>query len=245
MRVRRGFRPRLPHSLPVPSRRLPTRFLPEDVSRDDSVTSSASANAELPTVKLPVPEETITFASRLLDQQLWCWGQDIVRPSRNALIDYGFARYESPPEKKQISHYILSAVNGPAIKPHPGRKVSLWGSGIFHGHPAHGAIYLRRYTFAPVFMDFQCPIETIGGPDEFPEPPCGAAKEGLPVVLQLLGDLCQWIVHYESWAQAHLGRQHREHCLRDWKKTVASVTEIVPGWERLANLFHHTVVNGK
>jgi hypothetical protein len=241
MRTRRGLGSRLPLHLPRPSHRLPTRFTPDEILR--STRSPADPHhsdlIDLPTIRLPVPRDTITLAAKLLDQQFWCWGQDVIHPKRNALLDFGFMRYASPPEKKQISHYVLAEVAGPTIKPRSGRRIGLWGSGLFYGHREHGAIYIRRYTLAPVYMDFLCPIELIGAPDEFPSPPPQDAEEKVPHVVQLLGNLCQWLAHYEAWAQLQLGRKHRERCLRDWKKTIASAAEMVPEWQRLGSVFQH------
>lgn len=41
-------------------------------------------------------------ASALLDQQYWCWGQDISFPKGNILTNLGFSRYRSISKTKAV-----------------------------------------------------------------------------------------------------------------------------------------------
>jgi hypothetical protein len=243
MRARRGRGSRRHTALPPPSQRQPLRFVTENHPSATPHISSPFHQDLLRAIegRLPLPKETVKFATKLLDQQFWCWGQDVCLPQQNALLSYGFCRHASPPEKKQISHYVLTETIGPAMNPRSGRKIGLWGSGLFFGCPERGAIYIRRYTFAPIAMEYCCPIEAVGGPDEFPVPPHDNQQEAQSHSTLLLADLCQWLAQYEEWAQQQLGLRHRERCLREWKKTVAAATEIVPQWQRLARAFHECV----
>lgn len=237
MRSQQRFQPRTPFHLPQPSQRQPLKFVFKELFRSDLGISERLSSKPIPhpTVQLPVPQETLTFAAKLLDQQFWCWGQDIVRPRTNALRDFGFVRH-APSRKRprEIGHYVLAQFTSPTINPVLNRKIGLWGSGLFYGESRHAAIYIRRYTFAPVAMELLCPIENIDGPDDFPHP---HIVENLPNVLDLLENLCQWIAHYEDWVQTHVGVEHREYCLSKWKKRVSTASEIVPAWWQLASVF--------
>ena len=61
----------------------------------------------------------------LLDQQLWCWGQDIRRVDGNALLAYGFTRHR-PPEGEHGSPAYEWRGSGRS-------RVILWGFGFFYG----------------------------------------------------------------------------------------------------------------
>ena len=86
----------------------------------------------------------ISRASRLLSQQVWCWGRDIERSEGNWLMEIGFDRIE--PEFKCDhcdSIYTLELPNG--------KRVMLRAFGVFYGNDQKEGIYLPRYDFLPKY----------------------------------------------------------------------------------------------
>ena len=81
------------------------------------------------------------IGTTLLDQQLWCWGQDIRRAEGNALLAYGFTKHR-PPEGKHGSTAYEWRGSGSS-------RVILWGFGFFYGDGDRGGLFLQRYKFAP------------------------------------------------------------------------------------------------
>ena len=53
-----------------------------------------------------VPPSVIREGKLLLDQQCWCWGQDIRHPEGNLLLTHGFVR-ERHDTEKDLSRYTL------------------------------------------------------------------------------------------------------------------------------------------
>lgn len=235
--------PRRSTLLPQPSRRQAALFPFGALFHRDEPGPLPSARGNHCALSLPIPRDTADYATQLLNQQFWCWGQDIARPRDNALVEHGFSRHRPRTTRKgQISHYVLSELSGPKITPLLMRKIGLWGSGLFYGDRRFGAMYLKRNTLAPIVLDFACPIEQIDGPDEIPAP--DGATASVDEVLQMLGDLCQWLSQYETWVQSRLGIDYREACVRDWKKSVATAAEMVSAWRRLASVFHQGMTTG-
>ena len=89
----------------------------------------------------PNSETCLTeYAATLLSQQTWCWGQDILRPEGNWLVQLGFQRIEPPPEYQDGSSVYFC--NLPRE-----RNIVLRGFGIFFGNRQIGGVYLSRFGF--------------------------------------------------------------------------------------------------
>ena len=92
------------------------------------------------------------IGTTLLDQQLWCWGQDVRRAEGNALLTYGFTKHRPPEGKHGSTAYEWRGA---------GRsRVILWGFGFFYGDGGRGGLFLQRYKFAPkqiAAVDFSLP----------------------------------------------------------------------------------------
>ena len=101
------------------------------------------------------------IGTTLLDQQLWCWGQDIRRAEGNALLAYGFTKHRPPEGKHGTTAYEWRS---------SGRsRVVLWGFGFFYGDGDRGGLFLQRYKFAPkqtAAVDFSLPVWK---PEQLPE----------------------------------------------------------------------------
>lgn len=93
-------------------------------------------------------------AETLLDQQFWCWGQDVRYPGGNLLLDYGFVRQRPPAGQRGSSAYTLA--------PTPGRHLVLRGFGLSYAADGVGNLFLPRYGFAPRLGDAADAPSTVG-----------------------------------------------------------------------------------
>ena len=161
----------------------------------------------------------------LLDQQLWCWGQDIRRVDGNALLAYGFTRHR-PPEGNHGS---------PAYEWYGSdrRRVILWGFGFFYGDEVRGGIFLQRYKFAPkqtAVVDFSLPVWKLGQLPELSQP---SDVEAWRRVFSLLTQGLTWIGDYERWIISDYGLDYRQRCIEAWKKKCIPAHEMAAKWHEL------------
>ena len=171
-------------------------------------------------------------AVKLLGQQLWCWGQDILRPEGNWLIEYGFDRTQPPAEKQEFpSIYTLRL-------PH-GRTVLLRGFGVLYTDQSRGSVFLHRYEFRPTYAvktTLACPpwsnadMPTMSPPSEPQRRFCGA----------LTLDLVDWIRRYEVTVVERLGIEYRRKTLEEWdcgKQDVIQAEDMARSWRLLGMAF--------
>ncbi len=180
---------------------------------------------------LRVPGRVRKLGRLLLDQQMWCWGRDIVRPGGNALIAYGFVR-ERPPEG-------VAGSSGYAFRPGRAEELRVWGFGFFYaGPPGEGppvkGLYLGRRGFSPELVED--PVRNVWAPRHLPERrrPRPAEEEA---TRSLLCGALRRVAEYERWAQRELGPGHREWCVETWHKAAVAAGEMPEAWERLAGFF--------
>ncbi|MYA69964.1 hypothetical protein F4009_21450 [Candidatus Poribacteria bacterium] len=150
------------------------------------------------------------IATALLDQQLWCWGQDIRRADGNALLAYGFTKHQ-PPEGKHGSTAYEWRSSGRS-------RVILWGFGFFYGDGDRGGLFLQRYKFAPkqtAAVDFSLPIWKS---EQIPELTHPCDMEAWDRVFNLLTQGLAWIGDYEQWIISEYGLDYRQRCTDAWKK---------------------------
>lgn len=164
--------------------------------------------------------------SRLLDQQFWCFGQDIVQAPRNALLELGFTRHRSSVPRKDGSCYSVTTRAGVSIL--------LWGFGVFYCDRSLGsAILLVRDNICPLSVEqLQLPIN-VWDPHDLPKHPVRESE--VPVVRQLLTDLLHWFSQYENWIATHRDPGHRERILQDWRKVVVPAETMSATWQSLAD----------
>lgn len=157
---------------------------------------------------LPQQDALLEDAAALLSQQVWCWGQDILRPEGNWLKAVGFERTEPPAERADCPSLYTLTMPG-------GRTILLRGFGVFYADPRHGCVYLPRYKFRPCFTSCEIMEQPLWSPDDLP-----MLKEPMPSKLQacstLLIDLINWIWRYEANVIAHLGVEYRRSTLLEW-----------------------------
>jgi len=177
----------------------------------------------------------VDFGTRLLDQQLWCWGRDVLHPGRNLLVEYGFTQHRSERPKSSTTSY--SATHRCGV------RIALWSWGVFFGDQHRGGVFLRRFSFAPQTT----PDASLPAP-HWPEgwlpphrPP--ATAEEVATAAELLSQACLWIAHYESWIADSLGAGYRAGCLRDWRRRVDFAGSLSDAWSGLGQRIRRPNLN--
>lgn len=167
-------------------------------------------------------------AAGLLSQQIWCWGCDILRAEGNWLVEIGFDRLESPPDRENESS-VYSLEFGD-------RNVVLRGFGVFYGDNQLGGIFLHRFEFAPKYLPeakLTCPpwsnsdLPSMSAPTDSQRTACTS----------LLLDLIDWIRSYEVNILEQLGIEYRRSTLLEWNNGVRPYTpaeQIASSWRELS-----------
>lgn len=162
----------------------------------------------------------------LLDQQMWCWGRDVVRPEGNALLEYGFRRRRPPEGLMAASAYVLC--------PNPGQELRLWGFGLLWTEEETGSLFLRRRRFSPRLVSGPEAFEEVWRAEQTPATLRPRSESDHVLTRRLLKDAFSWIAGYERWAQRTLGADYRELCVTTWRKKSVPAPEMARCWERLA-----------
>ncbi len=155
-----------------------------------------------------VPPKAIREGSLLLDQQCWCWGQDIRHAEGNLLLTHGFVR-ERHETEKDLSRYCQP-------------PATLWAFGLFYD-----GLWLLRKDFKIRLA----PSETT--PDiwtvrdaEIHYPTTEEEGERLREKLRAA---CLWIAEYEE----NIPRAWRAETLRRWDKKSIPAAEQAARWRSL------------
>jgi len=178
----------------------------------------------------PAALECRRLGRALLDQQLWCWGQDIVRPAGNGLLEYGMTRL-SPPQKLLSVPSIYTWERG-------GVEVIVRGFGIGYREHSLGRIFIRRYAFAPAFLEDRLDWNRLWLAEDMGELRSPRRLEDLILVWRLCAACCDWISTYEGWVADHWGRAYRRESLIPWAaKASRSVVShgVASAWRRVAD----------
>ena len=170
----------------------------------------------------------ISRASRLLSQQVWCWGRDIERSEGNWLMEIGFDRIE--PEFKCDhcdSIYTLELPNG--------KRVMLRAFGVFYGNDQKEGIYLPRYDFLPKYSRR---LNIKNPPWEKKDLPKLNYPNNLEVsnCIFLVSELVNWIRIYEENVVNILGLDYRKFTLLEWIKIrglVIPAEDMISEWKFL------------
>lgn len=147
-------------------------------------------------------------AVELMSQQVWCWGQDILRSQGNWLIEIGFERTKPPARRKSSSSiYTLNLA--------PGVCVVLRGFGTFYGQANVGGVFLPRFEFKPLFS-VQCtpekPFWENSDLENLYPPTLSQRDDCMGLTLKLL----HWIEAYEENVLRTLGVEYRRKTLVPW-----------------------------
>lgn len=165
-------------------------------------------------------------AAALFDQQMWCFGRDIVRPDGNVLLDLGMCRYRPRDPSRKSSLYTA------AIE--PAGSLYLWGFGAMYAESGLGGVFVRRYGFAPRLSARESAVGVFDpeqlGPLTSPVSPHDDRR-----LRTLLPRLVGWFARYEHWVAENFGTKYRDDCLCQRGKPVAvPAREMAVAWETTA-----------
>ncbi|MEM8945330.1 MAG: hypothetical protein AAGD11_09115 [Planctomycetota bacterium] len=168
------------------------------------------------------------YGVNLLSQQIWCWGQDILRAEGNWLLEIGFERVEAPEDRESCSSvYTLELPRE--------RRVVLRGFGVFYGDDALGGVFLPRFEFAPQYTTHASLERPPWTNADLPELDAPSASER-SACKSLTLDLIDWIRAYEVTIVERLGIEHRQATLSAWaskKNPVTPAEEMAAAWRLL------------
>jgi hypothetical protein len=173
------------------------------------------------TSKLPDWQQ---FARKLFDQQLWCWGQDILCKDGNLLLRYGFTKTPPPAKHKAVaSLYCFENKQCTVI---------LRGFGMIYGNQKHGYLFLDRSSLrAKWFPTIPTELWTIEDLWQHTRKtkvqPSNEAKQ------QLLICAIRWLKAYESWIVREIGVPWREQTLTTWQRCCCSGAEMTKSWQAI------------
>jgi len=174
--------------------------------------------------------ETIDCGARaadLLNQQIWCWGQDINSASGNLLIRTGFQRFERPPGCNAASVYRLDIS--------PTARIVLRGFGVFYGDDRWGGVFVQRGGFSPRLTPDADLAKPAWRYDDLP-PLKQPGVNDFSRCQRLLLELIEWIHQYEVAIAVQPGIGYRRETLLPWaprKNRVVPAEEMAAVWRQL------------
>jgi len=161
----------------------------------------------------------------LLDQQMWCFGRDIVRSEGNLLLQHGFAKNPSPPDSAAPSLYSLSLSLG--------QEVRLWGFAILYG-AGSWALLLERGGFSPRLIATREVPKRAWSLTHLPPAKKPGSDEESEAARLRLAQTFTWLGNYEAWVREEAGIAYRRSCLENWKNTAVPAERISEAWHNLA-----------
>ncbi len=177
-------------------------------------------------------QRDIASAIALLDQLLWCWGQDIEHREGNLLIKAGLEKI-SPPQtyKDYASIYRCWLSNGDIL--------ILRGFGVMLLRGDKG-LFLKRYGFQPLEFCATDPSNFLPWKLDL-MPACQLIKRScFRLFRQMCITLLDWILHYENWIIDQCGgTAHRREVLSKWddeKRCTIPADQVAAAWRSLS--FH-------
>lgn len=166
------------------------------------------------------------WLTQLFDQQMWCFGCDIVRPEGNLLLQLGMCRYAAPNDTSGSTMYTAKIDDEGAV--------FLWGFGVLLTIPHHGGLFLRRFDFAPRFCarddGFGIHHPDQLGPLRWPV----KASEWI-CWREQVARLTRWFGRYEHWIAETYGHAYRKQCLHArGSNSLVPAEQMAKEWERAA-----------
>jgi hypothetical protein len=182
------------------------------------------------TIKLPA--DARKQGTLLLNQQLWCWGQDVRYAGGNLLMAYGGQRIPTPDARKSTSQYVFEDAAGAG-------QVALWGFGVWYGMAGVGSVFLKRYEFRPRLNLSLYSAPEIWQTDRLPDLFTPTDPEEVQLARQLWVNALRWIGNYERWAHAQTSAAYRQGVVQAWperRKGWIAVDQMATSWFHLADV---------
>jgi hypothetical protein len=167
------------------------------------------------------------LAADLLNQQLWCWGQDIQHPDGNILLKHGFMRVRSPEDHQGSSAYTLRLADE--------HTMMMWGFGLFCGQKDQGGVFIKRFGFAPKYTRSAELMMPIWSTAQLPEMRTPSSPFERAASRDLLVCALNWISRYERWVIDTFGIDYRRQCVKAWDKAVVPAECAAGEWLRIAS----------
>jgi len=181
------------------------------------------------------------FGTILFDQQMWCWGRDVIRPEGNLLCAWGFARYYRDRPESSSSQIWLDgnpeqkiSSSGYFMIHDSGVWIGLWGWGMLYGTSQDGGLFLRRFGFDPVWLDVTTLPRDIDGPEDVTCYRGDRNQDDRPRLRRLFSAALRWIAEYERWVLSVAGLSYREACVEQWPKDRCPARDMATAWDILA-----------
>ncbi len=166
------------------------------------------------------------WTAGLFDQQMWCFGRDIVRKKGNVLLDLGMCQYRSPTPARSGAMYTANVESG--------GSVFLWGFGAMYSEPNRGGVFVRRYDFAPKLTARETAIG-VHEPEQLGRLIHPNTARELVQYRTLVPQLLNWFAKYEHWVAETFGAAYREKCLATrTKPNWVEPKQMAKEWERAA-----------
>lgn len=165
-----------------------------------------------------MPRGVVALGKTLLDQQLWCWGRDILARRGNLLLEYGADRVAAPRMSEAGSLYYL--------RPDRRTTIVLRGYGVFCGRRGQGAIFLRRFEFQPRLLLSDVYPPNAFEPEDLPPSREPKSSRRRSLALTLAAVVAKACADYEAFVLTQFGVNYRRAVLRRWsdlgKPTIAA-----------------------
>jgi len=178
------------------------------------------------TKRYALPPHVKKRGAALLEQQMWCWGQDIRCPEENLLLRYGFTRVRPPEGISGSSAYMLHQDDD--------HTMTLWGFGLFYAQRSIGGIFIRRFAFTPLLTHHTQLSPMVWSPEDIPELHLPRKEQEYHTAYRLLEPMLLWMSTYEQWIDHCLGPSYRRQCLTAWKTKYIPPEQVASEWVQLA-----------
>lgn len=170
-------------------------------------------------------QEVTRKAAKLFDQQMWCWGKDIMSEQGNLLVQYGCDIQKHVDRERRGTRYVLPL----GID----TKIILMALGIVYLDENKGAAQFERSRYQPLFNpDTEC----INDVFEFKAlEGFGRAKTQIEkdFLRDSQIDCAKFIKNYETWILQNAHETHKNFRLNSWVNPIATPETLVNCWEEV------------
>ncbi len=164
--------------------------------------------------------------NRLIDQQCWCWGRDVLAPPGNLLIERGFLRVRAPSHQPKSSGYFLLT---------PEYQIGLWGFGVWFTRPDQPALFLSRFDPRPRMLQVDRPPFGVPNRYAFGHYHAPHGPEQWATMTDLFSACCAWIADYETWVTGEHGADYRATTLERWDHPALPPSTMARAWRQLGS----------
>ena len=188
------------------------------------------SSTQTPSQALPGEAAWVEAAAPLMNDQCWCWGQDVLYPGGNLLVRYGLERVAGQGPRGRSGVYTRSINDRGAVW--------LRGAGVFYSRGSGAGIFLGRYDVRPRVIACDAPpLEKWSEQGLGAFPMAVESEQGMEAACLLVPEVCAWIADYELWIAETAGVEHREQCLQRWPKRSTPPEEFALRWRELGHAF--------